>query len=74
MLNKSRFKAKYIERGLKAADVARIMGISPTTLYRKLGGESDFTRSEIQKFQEALSLSADEIAYIFFGFSQKGQP
>ena len=67
MLNKSRFKAKYIERGLKAAEVARMMKISPTTLYRKLSGESDFTRSEIQAFKERLGLSADEVAYIFFG-------
>lgn len=66
MFNKRRFKAKYIECGLKFVDVARIMGISPTTLYRKIQGKSDFTRREIQCFRIALGLSADEIEYIFF--------
>lgn len=66
MLNKNRFKAKYIERGLKAADVARLMRISSTTLYRKTSGESDFTRKEIQLFRSALGLTADEVVDIFF--------
>lgn len=67
MFSKNRFKSKCVEHGLKAVEVARIMKISPTTLYRKLSGESDFTRSEIQAFKERLGLSADEVAYIFFG-------
>lgn len=65
MFSKDRFRAKYIEHGLKAADVARIMGISTATLYRKTSGESDFTRNEIQLFRAELGLSASEIAYIF---------
>lgn len=67
MFSKNRFKSKYVEHGLTAVEVARIMKISTTTLYRKINGETDFTRREIQRFQEELRLNADEIAHIFFG-------
>lgn len=67
MFNKNLFKAKYIEHNLKTADVAVILGINPATLARKVSGESDFTRNEIQLFRAALNLSAEEIDNIFFG-------
>lgn len=66
MFNKNLFKSKYIEHNLKAADVAVILGINPATLARKMSGESDFTRNEIQLFRAALNLNAEEIANIFF--------
>lgn len=66
MFNKNLFKSKYIEHNLKAADVAVLLGINPATLTRKMSGESDFTRNEIQLFRMALNLSAEEIENIFF--------
>lgn len=66
MFNKKHFQSKYIERGMTSADIAKIMGINPATLSRKVNGESDFTRNEIQLFRSALSLTASEIEYIFF--------
>ena len=39
---------------------------NPATLSRKMNGESDFTRNEIQLFRSKLGLSAREIDYIFF--------
>jgi predicted transcriptional regulator len=38
------------EKGLKIKAVADAMGIKTSTLYRKRHGESDFLRSEIQRF------------------------
>ncbi len=66
MFNKNLFKSKYIEHNLKASDVALILGINPATLARKMSGESDFTRNEIQLFRAALNLNAEEIESIFF--------
>lgn len=66
MFNRDLFRAKYIEHGMNSDDVARIMGINPATLYRKMGGISDFTRNEIQLFRAALQLSPKETDAIFF--------
>lgn len=66
MFDKNHFQSKYVEHGLNSADIAKIMGINPATLSRKVNGESDFTRNEIQLFRSALELTADEIDYIFF--------
>lgn len=65
MFDKNRFQAKYIEHGLSAVGVARIMGINPATLSRKVNGEYDFTRNEIQLFRVELGLTAEEVADIF---------
>lgn len=66
MFNKAKFKAKVIERSLDMEDISKNLGINVATLYRKLNGNSDFTRSEIQKIKEALHLTLSEINEIFF--------
>ena len=47
--------------GLSAA-----IGINPATMNRKMSGESDFTRAEIQKIRNVLSLTDEELNSIFF--------
>lgn len=47
--------------GLSAA-----IGINPATLNRKMSGESDFTREEIQKIRNILYLTDEELNGIFF--------
>ena len=49
MFDKNGFMAYIARRGVKMTAVARAMGICATTLYRKINGESDFTRAEIQR-------------------------
>ena len=46
--------------------LAKALGISEQALY-KLNGESDFKASEIKVLREELSLTSEEINYIFFG-------
>ena len=53
MFNRDLFRAKCIEHGI-------------TTLSRKMGGQSDFTRNEIQLFRAALHLTPQETDAIFF--------
>lgn len=60
------FKAKCVEKGMSTPDIARILGINEATLYRKISGESDFTRNEIQLFRQALGLTSCEMDAIFF--------
>lgn len=40
--------------------------MSPRSLYRKLDGETEFTRSEIKALKDVLNLSQDETDEIFF--------
>lgn len=47
-------------------DVAKALGINVSTLYRKMSGESDFTRNEIQIIRDALYLSITDVEKIFF--------
>lgn len=47
-------------------NLADYLGINITTLYRKITGESDFTRSEIQKTKDYLDLTSEQLEHIFF--------
>ena len=47
-------------------EVAKRMGINPSTLDRKMSGNSDFTRHEIQTLRKMLSMTADDCDNIFF--------
>lgn len=66
MLNKNKLKAKVIENGLTMEKVAKELDINVTTLYRKINGTSDFTRSEMHKIKDLLNLSVKDAVDIFF--------
>lgn len=48
MFDEQAFFCTLQEVGLSVAELAEVIGISKVTLYRKVHGESDFTRKEIQ--------------------------
>lgn len=56
MFDKNKFRAAVILKGYTLAQVAKMLGIDSATLHRKMNGESDFYRSEIQNLCEILSL------------------
>ena len=64
MFRIEKFKAALVENGLTVADVAVAMGISKQALYRKMNGESDFYREEIQVFRKLIN--RDNVDDIFF--------
>lgn len=66
MFNRNLFRAKVVAMGMTLEEVARKMGINPSTLDRKMSGNSDFTRSEIQSLRKMLTMTADECDSIFF--------
>lgn len=66
MYNERRFREKLVGAGLTIERLAEIIGINQATLYRKIGGKSEFTRIEMQIVQKALHLSCDELCSIFF--------
>ena len=64
MFNYDAFLEYVKRRGVKLKAVAQAMGMSPTTLYRKATGKSDFTRAEIQRCCDFFGVK--ELNYIFF--------
>lgn len=66
MFNKNKFKARIVEAGFNMEYVAKSIGVNAATLYRKMNGTSDFTRTEIQKLQKVLSLDVEKVVEIFF--------
>lgn len=59
--------AQCIKRsGMTQEAFASELGINQSTLFRKMTGESDFTRAEIQTAKSVLGLSMEEADAIFF--------
>ena len=56
MFDKKKFKAKVIIEGKTLLEVANFLEINIATLHRKMNGESDFFRDEIQKLKEFLDI------------------
>lgn len=66
MFDRNKFRGRVVAEGYTLAEIAAEIGMNPATLYRKMSGESDFTREEIQKLRALLHLTADETDVIFF--------
>lgn len=65
MLNKDALVEKIKENDMTLESFATELGINYSTLYRKLNGESDFTRSEIQISKNVLKLDVNTADSIF---------
>lgn len=67
MVNIRKLKAKLVEKDISIIELANILGIDKSTVYRKLNkcGEN-FTVKDVEKIAKALSLTYDDINHIFF--------
>lgn len=66
MFKKNEFRAILVRKEISASEIAKELGIDPATLSRKISGQSDFYRNEIEKICRILELSPDETMQIFF--------
>ena len=67
MTDKSKFMNVVNDSGKKIYEVAAGLGMSPQTLYNKLGNTTEFTQSELAKFRELFpNVSDDDFKAIFF--------
>lgn len=64
MFDRKAFEMLIEQRGVKITALAAAMKMGTSTFYRKLSGESEFTRSEIQRCCEFFG--ADHLNQIFF--------
>lgn len=66
MFSERNFNALLAKNGKKKSEIASLLGVNVSTLYRKMSGVSDFNRQEIQLIKLAFSLSDEELNSIFF--------
>lgn len=66
ILNSAELKATIARAGKTYRSLAKSLKISEQALYNKLNGESDFKASEIRILRKELSLTSEEIDFIFF--------
>lgn len=59
-------RAKIVEKGFNIDSFCKVAGFVRSTFDRKLTGQTEFDRSEIEKIIDVLELSDDEIRNIFF--------
>lgn len=58
MFSEELFHSELKKLGMTVPALAKHLGISKVTLYRKISGESDFRRGEIQKCRELFGKNA----------------
>ena len=56
MFNKNEFNAQLARRGVKKIELAKVLGIEYTTLYRKIEDDGKFSREEIVKIIDYLKI------------------
>lgn len=56
MFDKNKFKAQLLLKNKTVNEIADLLGVNVTTLYRKMSGESDFYRNEIHLLCKILEI------------------
>lgn len=64
MTNKTELEVAIIRSGLSKKEIAQHLGITRTTLYKKINNEREFKVSEIEKLSRLLSI--DDKNLVFF--------
>lgn len=66
-MNTRKLKGKMVEKGMSTEILAAELGVTRSTVYRKLSAGKKITIGEAQKIKDALDLTNEEASEIFFG-------
>ncbi|MBE7010851.1 MAG: helix-turn-helix transcriptional regulator [Ruminococcaceae bacterium] len=66
MINTNKLKGKIVEQGLTFGRLAEKLGMSPSTLGRKIRNISDMNLEEVELIREILHIPATQIMDYFF--------
>lgn len=66
MFDESKFKYFVIKNGSNLTTTAKAINVTYSTLRRKMTGESDFTREEVQALRDYLKMSPSDVEEVFF--------
>ena len=64
-MNANKLKAKIVENGLNVSKTAELIGVSKSSLYRKLNGNDKLTIGEAAQLKHILELTDLEALEIF---------
>lgn len=65
-MNLEKLKEARIEKDLSQGELAKKIGVTKMTYWRKENGHREFNRTEIENIKNALNLSLDDVNNIFF--------
>jgi len=67
VLNINKLKGKIVERGMNVGDLAELLGVNKSTVYRKLQNEGQtLTIAQVDAIANVLELTGEEVNAIFF--------
>ena len=66
MFDRKRFYEALDARGVSVTKLAELLKVHQATLFRKIKGDTEFTRAEMQAVREALAIDQKELDSIFF--------
>lgn len=66
MLDKNELRAALARRGERQNELAKVLGMSPSTLSAKINGAMDFKRNDIELMAVRYNLTMDDVRRIFF--------
>ena len=66
MVNVSKLKGKIVERDITQEELAKNIGITKSTFYRKMKQNGNFSIKEVNLIVSSLNLTKDEASNIFF--------
>ncbi len=66
MVNANKLKGRIVEQGRSIEDLAGLIGMHRSTLYRKIAGDFPFTVDEAGQIVTLLDLSNEDAISIFF--------
>lgn len=66
MANSVELRVECLKNNISLDTLAARIGVNTSTLYRKIKGESEFNRNELQIIKDTLSLNDERFIAIFF--------
>lgn len=64
MFDKKRLQAQMVLKDINAEELSEQLGINPSTFYRKMNNDGDFSRAEIEKM--IIVLEINDPVFVFF--------
>lgn len=66
MVNTNKLRGRIVEQGMTLGSLAPMIGLSPSTLGRKIKNQADMTLGEVEAIRYVLKISPERVMEYFF--------